>query len=68
MSGDVLHAGFFEGNILCFIGVRGVHAREKQKVPMRAIVERDLFLSASSFFFLIFFFLSSSLTQNRALN
>ena len=35
------------------IGVRCIHAREQQKGPVRAIVERDLFLSArSSFFFL----------------
>ena len=56
------------------IGVRCFHAREKQKGPVCAIVEGDLFLSArsfllllsSSFFFLLlssFFLLSSSLTQ-----
>ena len=40
-----------------FVGVTGFHAREKQKVPVRAIVEKDLFRSArSSFFFLLSFF------------
>ena len=35
------------------VGVRGFHARDSQKGLVRAIVERDLFLSArSSFFFL----------------
>ena len=45
----------------------GFHARERQKGPVRAIVEGDLFLSARSFFSLSFFFFLSSLTQNRAL-
>ena len=35
------------------IGVRGFHAHESQKVPVRAIVEADFFLLSS-------FFLSSS--------
>ena len=39
----------------------GFHAREKQKVPVRAIVEGDLFLSARSSSF--FFFLLSSLSS-----
>ena len=42
-----------------WVGVRGFHAREKHKVPVRAIVEGDLFLSArSSFFLLLSFFFS----------
>ena len=41
-----------------WVRVRRFHAREKQKVPMPAIVEGDLFLSArSSFFLLSTFFL-----------
>ena len=43
------------------IGVRGFHAREEQKGPVRAIVEGDLLLSARSFlsfFFLLSFFFS----------
>ena len=48
------------------VEVRGFHAREKQKGPVCAIVEGDLFLSARSSFFLLSSF-SSSLTQNRAL-
>ena len=43
--------------VVPFIGVGGFNAREKQKVPVRAIVEGDLFLSARSSFF--FFLLSS---------
>ena len=42
----------------------GFHAREWQKGPVRAIVERDLFLFARSSFF---YFLSFFLSQNRAL-
>ena len=37
----------------------GFHAREKQKVPVRAIVEGDLFRSARSSFFFLFFLLLS---------
>ena len=40
------------------VGVRGFHAREYQKGPVRAIVEGDLFLSARSSFFFLSFFLS----------
>ena len=47
-----------------YIGVRGSHAHEQQKGPVRAIVEGDLFLWArSSFFFLLsssYFLLPSS--------
>ena len=39
------------------IGLKGFHAREKQKVLVRAIVEGHLFLSARSSFFLSSFFL-----------
>ena len=45
-------------NVALF-GVKGFHAREKQKCPARAIVEGDLFLSArSSFSSLLSFFFS----------
>ena len=50
-----------------YIGVRGFHARESQKVLERAIVEGGL-VSVDAFFLLLHsFFFYSSLTQNRAL-
>ena len=48
-------------------GFHAFHAREEQKLPVRAIVEGDLFRSARSSFFFFFLISSSSLTQNRAL-
>ena len=41
--------------LILWIGVRGFLAREEQKVPVHAVVERDLFPSARSSFLFFFF-------------